>query len=177
MLSAGTLSDFVLPPPQIRVRGSLQENERSRSRQLSRLATLAASIARGRADLKSQSDRFDELYHQARQEEVTPEELEESAQIIYENELKTADVLMPQIEQLQRNLARKHPPSDFARAARRAAEEALDIGQTWLELYQNVRIRLLKLASDRRLAAGEPGSPILSDATEMERYLRRLAGQ
>jgi len=102
--------------------------------------------------------------------------LEEAAGIIFDNERKIAAALVPQIEQIGRKLARKHRPTSFARAVRRSAEEALDIGQTWLELYQNLRIRLLKLASDRRVTAGETGSPIVSDAGEMERYLRRIAG-
>jgi hypothetical protein len=105
-----------------------------------------------------------------------PEELEEAAGIIFDSERKIAAALVPQIEKLEKNLARKHPPTDFARSVRRSAEEALDIGQTWLELHQNLRIRLMKLASDRRIAAGETGSPILSDADEMERYLRRITG-
>jgi hypothetical protein len=52
-----------------------------------------------------------------------------------------AESLLPQIELLERNLARKYPSTEFARSLRRSAEEALDIGQTWLELYQNLRIR------------------------------------
>jgi hypothetical protein len=84
--------------------------------------------------------------------------------------------LIPQIERLKKILARKHLPTDFARSVRRSAEESLNIALTWLEIYQNLRIRLLKLASEQRAAAGETGSPILCDADEMERYLRRIAG-
>ena len=43
----------------------------------------------------------------------------------------------------------------------RAAEEGIDIGRTWFELYENMHIRLMKLASDRR-AQTEQGSPIFS---------------
>lgn len=176
MPSALTVSEYILPPPTVSIRGALNDNQRSRSGQLGRLAMLAASVARGRAALKDQNDRFDELYREAERTEATPEEVEDAARVVFENERKVAAALLPQIEQLQRNLSRRHLSTDFARAARRAAEEALDIGQTWLDLYQNLRIGLLKLASDRRMAAGETGSPILSDADEMEAYLRRAAG-
>ena len=166
-----TVSGYLLPPPT-----AFPEGKRhSPSDPLGRLAVLAASVAKGRAALKNQSDKFEELYHEAERTNASPEELEEGARIILDNESKTAAVLVPQIKRLERNMARKHPVTDFYRSARRLIEESLDITQTWLELYQNLRIRLLKLASDRRVAAGETGSPLLSDAEEMERYLRRIA--
>jgi hypothetical protein len=78
---------------------------------------------------------------------------------------------------LKEILAQKHRRTDFTRSVRRSAEESLNIAETWLEVHQNLKIRLLKLASDRRAAAGETGSPILFDADEMERYLRRISGE
>jgi hypothetical protein len=176
MLNPLTVSAYLLPPPAVFARGGLDNEYRSRGDPLGRLAVFAASVAKGRAALKEQSDQFEKLYREAERANSPPEELEEAAGIIFDNERKIAAVLVPQIEKLEKNLARKHPPTDFARSVRRSAEEALDIGQTWLELHQNLRIRLMKLASDRRIAAGETGSPILSDADEMERYLRRDAG-
>jgi len=116
------------------------------------------------------------LYRKAGQTNAPPEELEEAAAIILDNERQAASALVPQIKQIEQKLAREHPSTGFARSVRRSAEEALDIGQTWLELHQNLRIRLLKLASDRRAASGEAGSPILADADDMERYLRTIAG-
>ena len=175
MLNSLTVSAYLLPPPTVFPSGVLSGERRSRGDPLGRLAVLAASTAKDRAALKNQSDRFEELYREAERTEALPEELEEAAKIIHDNERKIAAVLVPQIEKLEKNLARKHPPTDFARSVRRSAEEALDIGQTWLELFQNLRIRLLKLASDRRVAAGETGSPVFSSADEMERYLRGIA--
>ncbi len=176
MLNPLTISAYLLPPPTVFREGALTDEIRSRADPLGRLAAFAASVAKGRAALKEQSDRFEELYREAERTEAAPEELEEAARIILDNERKVAAALVPQIENLEQNMARKHPRTDFARSVRRSAEEALDIGQTWLELYQNLRIRLLKLASDRLVATGEMGSPVLSDASEMERYLRRIAG-
>jgi hypothetical protein len=136
---------------------------------------LAGSVAKGRGALKSQSDKFEDLFCKAEQTKATPEELEEAARIILDNERKAAAALIPQIARLKKNIARKHPTTDFSRSLRRLSDESLDIAQTWLEIYQTLRIRLLKLASDRRVAAGETGSSIISDADEMERYLRRIA--
>ena len=177
MLDPLTVSGYFLPPPVAFPKGALNDEHRARGDPLGRLAIFAASVAKGRAALKKQSDQFEELYREAERSKAPPEELEEAARIIFDNERKVAAALVPQIKQIERKLARKHPPTDFARSVRRSAEEALDIAQTWLELYQNLRIRLLKLASDRRVAAGAAGSPILSDADEMEQYLRQIAGE
>jgi hypothetical protein len=177
MLNPQTVSSYVLPPPAVFRGANSVSGNRSPADRFGRLAVLADTGAKARAKLKEQSDRFDELYREADRTAATPEELVAAAEIILANERKAAEVLAPQIEKLQQHLTRKHPSTDFARSVRRLAEDALEVGQTWLELYQNLRMRLLKLASDRRAAAGESGSPILSDAAEMERYLRRVAGE
>jgi hypothetical protein len=166
---------YFLPPPLIAV--GEPPTTQSGTAQLDRLAELAASVARGRAALREQSNRFDELFQEAERTEAAADELEAAAEVLFNNEHRVAVALRPEIEKLERNLARKHRPTDFARSLRRSAEEALDIGLTWLQLYQNLRIRLLKLASDRRAAAGEPGSPAYSNAEEMEDYLRRIIGE
>jgi hypothetical protein len=168
------VSEYILPPPTVTFGKPTNAHERSRSVQLDRLALLADSIAKNRAKLNGLNERLEGLFRQAESSDATPDELETAASAIFDAEQTAAKSLLPQIEQLERNLARKHPPTEFAKSLRRSAEEALDIGQTWLELYQNLRIRLLKLASDRRVAAGETGSPVFSDAGEMEEYLRRI---
>jgi len=56
------------------------------------------------------------------------------------------------------------------------AEESLEIGITWLELYQNLQIRLIKLASDRR-AADQLDSPVFSDGESAAEYLRKLVAE
>ncbi len=43
----------------------------------------------------------------------------------------------------------------------------------WLELYQNLQIRLFRLASDRR-SETEPGSPVFDNAEDAAEYLRKL---
>ena len=176
-LNSLSVSEYILPPPTVMLGGAPNLDESSRSGQLDRLALLSASAAKGRAALKQLSVRLDSLLREAEKAEATPEDLESAANAILDAEHAAAADLLPQIHQLEQNLARKHPRADFARSLRRSAEEALEIAQTWLELYQNLRIRLLKLASDRRAAVGETGSPVLSDAGQMEQYLRRLASE
>ena len=173
MLDTLTVSAYLLPPPVIFAEGALTDERRSRA-DSPNPGSVRTEV---RAALKQQSNSFEELYRKAEQTNATPEELEEAVEIILDNEQKLATALAPDIEKLKQNLARRHPPTDFARSARRSAEESLDLTQSWLELYQNLRIRLLKLASDRRVAAGETGSAVVSDADEMERYLRRIAGE
>jgi hypothetical protein len=176
MLNPLTVSAYLLPPPVISPIGLFADEPRSQVDPLGRLAEAAALIAKSRAALKKQSERLEKFYSQAGKSKTTFEELEEAAQILLDSERQLAATLAPQIEKLEQNLARKRLSNNFDRSLRRWTEEWLDIGQTWLELYQNLRIRLLKLASDRRAAAGETGSPIVSDADEMERYLRRITG-
>jgi len=175
MLNSQSVAGYILPPPVFALREAPTSGNRSTGERLGRLADRAAAGATVRAALKEQHDRFEELYRQAEQPGTTPEELEATASIILDMEGQAAAALRPQIEQLEQTLLRKRPATDFVRSLRRATEEALDIARTWLELYQNLRILLLKLASDRRVAAGETGSPVLSDASEMDRYLRRIA--
>jgi len=54
----------------------------------------------------------------------------------------------------------------------RLGEEILDIWDAWLELYQNLEIRLRKLASDRDPS---PPSTAFSDSIEAVRHLRSIA--
>lgn len=177
MLNPLSVSAYLLPPPVVSTIGLLSSERQPEVDPLGRLAAGAALIAKSRAALKKQSDRFEKFYREAERAGTAPDKLEEAARQILDNERKLAAVLVPQIEELEQTLARKRRSTDFYRSLRRSTEESLDIGKTWLELHQNLRIRLLKLASDRRLAAGETGSPILSASGEMERYLRRLASK
>ena len=49
---------------------------------------------------------------------------------------------------------------------------AHDTARDWLEIYQDLRIKLAKLASDKLTAGGGPGSPIISTGEELELHLR-----
>jgi hypothetical protein len=173
MLSSIAVSDYILPPPTL----PIAEDPQSARAQSNDLSTRHANrSAKARATLRKQNARFEQLYRDIEGQEVSPEDLEAWASAIFDCERRAAEILRPQIEQAQRSEARdrRGPETDLVRSRRRAAEDALEIARAWLELYQNLSIRMLKLASDRRVAAGESGSPVLSDADAMERYLRKI---
>src|SRR6266571_4349872 len=106
MLDPLTVSGYLLPPPVALPKGVLNDGQGPRRDPLGRLAVFAASVAKGRAALKKQSDQFDELYREAERTKAPPEELDEAAGIIFDNEHKIAAALVPQIEQIERKLAR-----------------------------------------------------------------------
>ena len=101
MLDPLTVSAYLLAPPAVFPRGDLDNEYRSRGDPLGRLAVFAASVAKGRAALKEQSDQFEKLYREAERANSPPEELEEAAGIILDNERKIAAALVPQIERLE----------------------------------------------------------------------------
>jgi septal ring factor EnvC (AmiA/AmiB activator) len=176
MLSSLAVADYIRPPPVITIDYD-PEVDRSRADELRRLADNAARVAEFRAAVNEQSENFEKLYHAIEQSQEPPAELEKAAEFLLERERQAATALVPQIRQLEQTLTIKYRPTHFILSLRRSAEEALDAAQTWLEVFQNLRIRLLKLASDRRAAAGETGGRILSDAGEMKKYLRRIVGE
>jgi hypothetical protein len=176
MLNPIPVSAYIVPPPILTAE---PEPQSQRGAAVDRLQHLQQVSAKGRAALEDQKQRFEQLYHEASQPKVGPEDLEVAAGLILEQERRMAEKLLPQIGKLEANIERVHRGSemDFIRSARQFADDALEIARTWLELYQNLRIRMLKLASDRLVAGGERGSPIFSDANEMEHYLRRISGE
>jgi hypothetical protein len=167
----------MLPLPTLAADAETRPNS-ARTDILSKLAKLSAIQTKARIELKEQRDRFDALYGQARHLAASPDELEELAKAVRVRELEAAAVLAPQIERLRDNLAspKSSANTPMIRSWRRLAEESLEIGITWLELYQNLQIRLFKLASDQR-SVGKPGSGVLSTAQEVDDHLRRLMGE
>ena len=174
MLSALAVSGYIVPPPTLAAEAGSRSGG-ARTDILAKLATLSATQAKARIQLKEQRDRFNELYKQARDLAPSPDELEELAKAVCTRELEAAARLMPQIERLRENLAspKGNANTPTIRSWRRLAEESLEIGITWLELYQNLQIRLYKLASDRR-SVTDPGSGVLSTREEVDDYLRKL---
>jgi chromosome segregation ATPase len=176
-LSTLAVSGYVRPPPLIsggRAFGRQNlENDR-----IALLATLTSALAEARAELKEQSDRFGELYRQADQLGVSYRELENLADELLARERGMAEKLVPQIASFNGHLEKLEKLRDtpFRRSLRRIAEEAVDMSASWLELYQNLRIRLLKLASDRQ-SIEHLGSGMLSTDQEVDDYLRGLTAQ
>lgn len=176
MLSALTVPEYVLPPPSLHIEASPHREEPA-SGLMWKLAKLAEAPARARVRLAEQQDRLDSLYRQAEQQSGSPDDLEAVAQAVRVQELKAAEMLVPQIEGLRKRLseARRNNASAM-QSWRRIAEECLEISISWLELYQNLQIRLYKLASDRR-SMTEPSSPVFDDAGAATEYLRKLVAE
>lgn len=171
-----TIGDYILPPPAIA--GDYDfTSARSSNEELRHLAESAAKLATFREALSAQSDALENLYRDIEQGAASAAELEGAAGFILEGEKSAASALVPAIEKLEETLATNYPSSHFIFSLRRLAEDGLDAARTWLEIFQNLRIRLLRLASERRGAAGETGSAVLSDAREMESYLRRIIAE
>jgi hypothetical protein len=174
MLSALAVSGYTLPLPTL-AGGADARSEGPRTDVFAKLAKLSATQTKARVELKEQRDKFKALFEQARELATDPNELQELAEALRSRELEAATILVPQIEQLRKNLASPKGNADtpLIRSWRRLAEESLEIGITWLELYQDLQIRLFKLAADLR-STSEPGSGVLSTADEVDEHLRRL---
>jgi hypothetical protein len=131
-----------------------------------------------RSKLKTQREQFDALYREAERLGIASNELEDVAGAVYAEEDKLAKVLVPQIAWLRGTLTalRKPPETAERRLLTQGMEGWLDLVATWLELYQNLRIRLLKLASDR-LSEIELGSPVFDDPEAATEYLRKLIAE
>lgn len=172
MLGELAVSGYILPPPNVTF-ADFRARAGARDTVLARLAKLAQAQAQARTWLNEQSIQFDALYQQARDLAPTADDLEDLEKAIMTKEQDAAAVMVPQLELLQQKLERPAPNSPLARSLRRSAEEAADIGASWLEQYQKLRLRLLKLASDRR-GETEPASPVYSDAGAAMEHLRKL---
>lgn len=175
-LSALAVSGYLVPPPQLTIDNSFGRGIEQDSTPR-KLAAIVERVARGRAALAEQSERFDALYRQAAETLNGPDDVEQLAEAVLANERRVAAIFLPKVEGLRRRLSEPKARADTSemRTWRRSAEEMIEMSINWLELYQNLRIRLQKLASDR-LAQTEPGSPFFADAHSAMEYLRKLGG-
>jgi hypothetical protein len=173
MISALTISGYIVQPPPLAVGAGISA---ARTNDLAdRLPALWGAHARAQATLKEQRDRFDALFEQARELSATSDELRELAQEVRNRELQAADIIRPKIEGLRTRLEspKGNANTPMMRSWRRLAEEYLEIGIAWLELYQNLQIKLFKLASDLQ-SAERPASPVFSDPQAAVEYLRKI---
>jgi septum formation topological specificity factor MinE len=134
------------------------------------LADAFTEIASYRQAMVKQQRLIDELYR--RVETQLPAEIEALADWLHEHEERSRG---PSVERLaiiveHVRLYRKSRARN-ARSVVRLGEEIIDVIVDWLDLYQNLEIRLRKLASDR---AGALPSDTFSDGTEAVRYLRSI---
>jgi hypothetical protein len=177
MLSALALSGYLIPPPAL-LTGLPLGQEDGAGGVPPKLAGLPKKQAAFRTAIKVQRAKFRDLLRQVEHLESIPDELDDLADAVYASEREIAREMVPKMELLGDRLATlkrvRHTPQ--TRALQRHMEEWLDNTATWLELYQNLRIMLIKLASDRR-SLTEPGSPIFDDAETATEYLRKLVAE
>jgi hypothetical protein len=169
MLSAFAISGYELPPPALAF-ASRRARHTDTSGGTERLADQTAAAL---AAFEEQKKQFRRLYSEAKRLLVTPDELEELAGALLANEQQLAARWRPKIAALQREIASANK-TDAAWIV--LADQMIDATIGWLEAYQNVRIKLLKLASDRR-GESEPNSPVFSDAESATAYLRSLVAE
>jgi hypothetical protein len=138
------------------------------------LINMLIQATRIRRQVREQERLFEELLRDV--EAASAEELRSLADEIEVVERSQAAVYVPALQDISDRLpAHRRRRSDRdARSMARIGEEIIDIGRAWLELFQNTRLRFLRLASIRD---GEPPSPTFADADAAMEHLRRaLAG-
>jgi hypothetical protein len=163
----------ILSPPALLSADDL-DRQRVLDDEYGRLAQVAAMIAGQRASLKAQQEKFGWAYRQAQHPKVAAALLHHQAAEMAATEEKVAHVMRPVFDNLWQIAAQTIPDDKINRAIRRYAEEAIDIGVSWLELIQNARIQWLKLASDKMKESGKI-DPVISSADELEHALASLS--
>jgi hypothetical protein len=130
---------------------------------------ILAEVASYRQALVEQQRLIDELYR--RVETQLPAEIAALADWLHEHEGRSRG---PSVERMANIVEHvrlyRTSRAPNARSVVRLGEEIIDVTADWLDLYQNLEIRLRKLASDR--AAAPPGDTF-SDGAEAVRYLQR----
>jgi len=114
-----------------------------------KLGRLRDQQKKGRADLRQLESDLDGLYQRAVSElDTSHSTLAEVADVLLQKERAAAELLLPGIQTLRRNLAsRTHlKGSDFEETF----EESLRIAQRWLALYSETRAKILALAETRK---------------------------
>jgi hypothetical protein len=177
MISAEiAVSGYILPPPEL---PQIPPRVEIRSDQLRDLARLAKSVAEARESLEEQNEKFESLFQLLdKRADLDPDEIERIADSIMAAGQVSAPNIIAALSQINEHAMTLRKSNDpyLNGPILRSAEEAIDIGTTWLDLYQDWYIRVMKLASDRR-AGMERGSPVFSDSSTAESYLRNILAE
>jgi hypothetical protein len=179
MLSTLAVSGYALPFPNLPPAGSRRRATTDDGPHgLLRLEETARAVADG---LKEQKVRFKTLYQEAKKLDLNADEIEALASALLSKEQELAARWLPKLRALDGEIeaAKSGSPQSVPEADRRwcrYAEQLVEAAITWLEEYQNARIRLIKLASDRR-SLTEPSSPVFDDAETATEYLRKLVAE
>jgi hypothetical protein len=114
----------------------------------SKWAELHSAQERAIAALENRRTELNSLYERAVAPDTSWEEITQVASVIGEWGRAAAEKLHPQIDALQQKLAA--PGNDMPLEVRRARQESVRVAESWLALYRNLRIKLLRLAAGRR---------------------------
>jgi hypothetical protein len=135
------------------------------------MAEMLSDLARLRRETRVQEQLFETLLRE--KSSASTEELEELADALQTEEHRQASLHLVGLKGISERLKVYRERSDDSRARSmvRIAEEIFDIFGSWLELFQNTRLRILQLASARD---PHPLSPVFTNGNEAVAYLDRL---
>jgi hypothetical protein len=170
MLGDPNRADFLSPP--VLLSAEDLDRQKLRDDEYGRVAEIASMLAVQRVSLKSQKEKAAAIIRKARAPAVSAELLYKQAEEVAIAETKVARELQPTFDDLTAIVAvaaKAGADDKINRAIRRYAEEAIDIGISFLELILNHRLEMLRLASEKGKAR-----PIVSSADELEREFARL---
>ncbi len=118
-----------------------------------RLVRLRRSQKKARAGLQQYAERLDHLYGEVERSGHDADWLEEAAKVARRRKELELEKLRPGIEALKEKLAVARRPDDGD--VRRIIEDSIAICEAWLASPAALHEKLLRLAADRRAAAGE----------------------
>ena len=131
-----------------------------------------SAVSHYRAELGRQEGLFEDFYRLVEASGGSASEIEALADDVHESEARALLSGEAGLQKITEGLRSWRKRRDrIAGSMVRLGEEIIDICAAWLELYQNLEIRLRKLASDRDPS---PPSKIFSDGAEAVRHLRSL---
>jgi hypothetical protein len=127
------------------------------------LAQLRDHQEKSRAKLEEWRDLFDELYDEAIRRDFSSQYLIQWAAALLEKERAALDRLHPLIDKFQQSMAEGGDRIDAE--ARELFQGTIDLEFEWITPYHTLCTKLLKLASERRVAAGGilEARPIVGD--------------
>jgi hypothetical protein len=160
------INDYLAPPPALLPETRFPDLGDQTYHGL--LAEMLATAAQIRDQVRRQEELFQDLIRD--KASASAEELEDLADALEAEERRQAgEYLRPMAAiAVRMKFYQEHSDAPGARAMERIAEEIIDTGSAWLELFQNARLRLVQLAAKR----GAPGQ-MFEDGRSAADYLRR----
>jgi hypothetical protein len=143
------VSQYDLPAGALLEAISVDNAAGARSRLLARLRD---HQEKSRAALEEWRDLFDRLFEEAVRRDFNSRFLVQWVAALLEKERAALERLYPMMDKLQQKLDERGDRIDAE--ARELFQESIDTAFDWITPYQTLCTKLLKLASERRIAAG-----------------------